>query len=266
MPEDKKAVWNTYWEAQTESSTHSCPISSNTTALAGKLERNNIRAIYRMKKCAAAAVVLLGLLSLGQSAPLSSCDSLVKPITVSHDDMLGKWVYIGGSSDLPGSRSLGRLLSSVWLNITATTQNNILNIIQAQRTYGKCSSLTYNVTFENSTIIIEQPFYLKEVYLKTDCSDCLVVYEEIISGKETFTTLLLFSRRQSVSPADVEMFKKQAECLQMPSPIMTDTNSELCPEDSSPAEGIGTFNFFLEAKMAHRVARLLDAFVDMFVN
>lgn len=82
----KKAVWNTYWEAQKESSTHSCPISSNTTALAGKLERNNIRAIYRMKKCAA-AVVLLGLLSLGQSAPLSSCDSLVKPITVSHDDV-----------------------------------------------------------------------------------------------------------------------------------------------------------------------------------
>lgn len=47
--------------------------------------------------------------------------------------MLGRWLYIGGSSDLPGSRSLGRLLTSVWLDITATTQRNILSIIQTQR-------------------------------------------------------------------------------------------------------------------------------------
>lgn len=101
--------------------------------------------------------------------------------------------------------------------------------------YGECSSLTYNVTFENSTMLIgewrrpttyqsdslprkatfkhslflwfpvcffcvcvfftEKPFYLKEVYLTTGCSDCLVAYEEVISGKDTFTSLLLFSKK-----------------------------------------------------------------------
>ncbi|XP_070844318.1 uncharacterized protein [Chaetodon trifascialis] len=217
-------------------------------------------------KCAAAAVVLLSLLSVGRSAPLSDCDSLVKPITISSEDMLGKWLYIGGSSDLPGSRSLGRLLSSVWLNITATTQSNILNIVQTQRTYDTCSSLVYNVTFENSTLIIDHSFYLKEVYLPTDCSDCLAVHEEITSGKDTFISFLLFSRGKSVSAAAVEMFKRQAECLQMPSPIMIDPNYEICPDDILPSEGLSVLNNLLEMKMVHRVGRFLDSIFDMFMN
>ncbi|XP_044044091.1 uncharacterized protein LOC122872221 [Siniperca chuatsi] len=216
-------------------------------------------------KCVA-VVVSLSLLSLGHSAPLNSCESLVKPITISKEDMLGRWLYIGGSSDLPGSRSLGHLLTSAWLDITATSQSNILNVFQTQRMYGKCSSLTYNVTFENSTMSIEQPFYLKEVYLATDCADCLVVYEEVISGTDTFTSLLLFSRRKNVSPAVLEMLKKQAQCLRMPSPIMIDTNYEICPDNISPSEGLSALNSLLEAKMEHQVARLLDALFDMFVN
>lgn len=47
--------------------------------------------------------------------------------------MLGKWLYIGGSSDIPGSRSLAYLMTSVWLNVTATSQSNILNLLQTQR-------------------------------------------------------------------------------------------------------------------------------------
>jgi len=216
-------------------------------------------------KCVA-VVVLLSLLSPGHSAPLSSCDSLVKPITISNEDMLGRWLYIGGSSDLPGSRSLGHLMTSVWLDITATAQSNVLNLIQTQRIYGDCSSLAYSVTFENSTMLIEQPFYLKEVYLPTDCSDCLVVHEEIISGKDTFTSFLLFSRRQSVSPDVLETFKRQAECLRMPSPIMINTNYEICPDNIPPSEGLTALNSLLEARMGHRVARFLDTLFDMFVN
>ncbi|KAK5866031.1 hypothetical protein PBY51_020251 [Eleginops maclovinus] len=216
-------------------------------------------------KCVS-VVVLLSLLSLGHSAPLSSCESLLKPITVSNEYMMGKWLYIGGSSDLPGSRSLGRLLSSVWLDITATSQSNILNIIQTQRIHGKCSSLIYNATFENSTMVIEQPFYLREVYLPTDCPDCLIAYEEVISGRDTFTSLMLFSKRQSVSPDVVEMLKAQAECLRMPSVMITDTDYEICPDNIAPSDGISALNSLLEAKIGLQLARFLDAFFDEFVN
>lgn len=44
---------------------------------------------------------------------------------------------------------------------------------------------------------LEKPFYLKEVYLPTVCPDCLVVYEKIISGADTFTSHLLFSKKTS---------------------------------------------------------------------
>ncbi|XP_040891420.1 uncharacterized protein LOC121180252 isoform X2 [Toxotes jaculatrix] len=178
-------------------------------------------------KCVA-VVVLLSLLSLGHSAPVSSCDSLVKPITISNEEMLGRWLYIGGSSDLPGSRSLGHLLTSAWLDITATTQSNILNLIQTQRIYGECSSLAYNVTFENSTMLI--------------------------------------GRRKSVSPDVLEVLKKQAECLHMPSPIMIDPNYEICPDNIPPSEGLSALNSLLEAKMGHRVAKVLDSLFDLFVN
>ncbi|XP_020501191.1 uncharacterized protein [Labrus bergylta] len=217
-----------------------------------------------MKTCT--AVVFLSLLSLGRSAPQTSCDSLVKPITISNEEMLGKWLYFGGSSDIPGSRSLAHLMTSVWLDITATSQSNVLNLVQTQKIVDECSSFTYNVTFENSTMLIEKPFYLKEVYLPTDCSDCLSVYEEIISGTDTFKSLLLFSKSNNVSSAAVEMLKTQAVCLKMPSPIMTETEEEICPVNLAPSEGLSALNELLEAKMGHRLARFLDTIFDLFVN
>ena len=46
-------------------------------------------------------------------------------------------------------------------------------------------------------VFSEKPFYLKEVYLPTNCTDCLVVYEKVKSGQDTFTSLLLFSRART---------------------------------------------------------------------
>ncbi|KAM7008887.1 uncharacterized protein LKV04_000936 [Tautogolabrus adspersus] len=217
-----------------------------------------------MKTCTAA--VFLSLLSLGSAAPQTSCDSLVKPITISKEEILGKWLYIGGSSNIPGSRSLAFLMTSFWLNISATSQSNVLNLFQTQRILDECSSFIYDVTFENSTMLIEKPFYLKEVYLPTDCSDCLSVYEEIISGKDTFRSLLLFSRSNCVSSAAVEMLKTQAVCLKMSPPLMTDSRDEICPDNLTPTEGLSAINTILEAKTAHHAARFLDTVFDYFVN
>ncbi|XP_047434766.1 uncharacterized protein LOC125004300 [Mugil cephalus] len=214
---------------------------------------------------AAAAVVLLSLVSLGRSAPLLGCDSIVKPITVSKEETLGEWLYVGSSSNVPGSRSLGHLLTSVWFNITENSESNILDVLQVQRTYGECSAMKYNVIFEDSAMIIEQPFYLKDVFLTTDCADCLVIFEEVVSGQNEFTSLLLFSRGKTASPDTLELFKKQAECLRMPSPIILDPNYDMCPADIQPVEGLSALNSLLQTKML-RFARILDFFFDMFVN
>ncbi|XP_037111540.1 uncharacterized protein LOC119125305 [Syngnathus acus] len=218
-----------------------------------------------MKSCEV-VVLLLALLCVGRAAPLTSCDTLLKPISISNEQMLGRWLYIGGSSDLPGSRSLGHLLNSIWLDIRATSLSNVLTIFQTQRIYGECSGMIYNVTMQNSTLLIEHPFYLKEVYLETDCADCLVVYEEVKTSQDSFKSLLLFSRQRSVSLADVEMLKMQAKCLQMPSPLMMDPSYEICPDNIATSDGLAAFNSLLEAKMGQRVAKLLDQLFDFFIN
>ncbi|XP_061731187.1 uncharacterized protein LOC133535375 [Nerophis ophidion] len=216
----------------------------------------------RMKRL----VVFLAFLSVGLSAPLPSCDALLRPIDIRNEQMLGRWLYIGGSSDLPGSRSLGLLLNNAWLDVSATSRSNVLTIVQTQRIYGECSSLKYNVTMENGTLLIEHPFYLKEVYLKSDCPDCLVVYEEVNSTQDSFRSLLLFSRQRSVSAAHVDLLRRQAKCLEMPSPLLIDPTHDLCPDNLESSDGLDALNSLLEAKMAHRVARLLDKLFDFFVN
>ncbi|XP_077575492.1 uncharacterized protein LOC144198384 [Stigmatopora nigra] len=211
-------------------------------------------------------LLLLGLLSQGRAAPALKCDTLLKPISITNQQMLGRWLYVAGSSDLPGSRSLGHLLNSIWLDVRATPISNVLTILQTQRIYNECSSMIYNVTMENSTMLIEHPFYLKEVYLPTDCADCLVVYEEVKSSHDSFRSLMLFSRQQMVSSADVEMLRMQAKCLQMSSPLLMDPNYELCPDNLPTSDGLAALNSLLEAKMGQRVARLLDTFFDFFIN
>ncbi|XP_076026349.1 uncharacterized protein LOC143016102 [Genypterus blacodes] len=214
----------------------------------------------------AAVLTLLSLLSLGHTAPVNNCDVLTKPIHISKQEILGKWIYISGSSNIPGSRSLAYLMNSVLVEITATAQDNILNIYQSQRIVGQCSTWNYNVTFENSTLTVEEPFPLKEVYLPTDCPDCLVIVEDIVLGEDKFTSLLLFSKSRSVSPAVVETFKRQAECLQMASPLMSDPNNEICPHSTSQAQGLSAMKAMLEGKLQKGVGQLLDNFFDMFIN
>lgn len=226
------------------------------------MKRKVMNGLYKMKWVA----LVLSVFSVGQSAPVDNCESLLKPITISYTEMLGKWLYVGGTSDLPGSRSLIHLLTSAWVECRPTSQSNVLELIQAQRTFGKCSTIKYNVTFENSTLLIEQPFYLKEVYLSAECSECMTAYEIVISGKDTFTSLLLFCKNSTVPAPALEMFKKQAKCLKMPLPIMVDQNNEMCPEDPAPLEGLATLNSYMEAKIEHHVIRLLDTMFDLFVN
>ncbi|XP_004065763.1 uncharacterized protein LOC101159643 [Oryzias latipes] len=218
-------------------------------------------------KCVAVLVWLSCLLPLGRSASESNrCDSLLKPIAVSNEEMLGKWIYIGGSSNIPGSRSLAHMMSSAWLNLTVTSQSNVLNLVQTQKMVGQCSSISYDVIFENSTMVIEKPFYLKEIYLPTECPDCLVAAEEIVSGPDEFTSLLMFSRSRNVPPAALEMLREQAECLEMVPPIILDPNHEMCPDNIPRSDGLSALNSLLEAKTGQRVARFLDAVFDFFVN
>lgn len=103
---------------------------------------------------------------------------------------------------------------------------------------------------------------------------------------------MIVGKRKNVSSAVVEDLKRKAECLKMSSPIIVDPNhgqitlrvlshhamhtfadvtftcvcTDICPEDIPPSEGLSALNSLFEAKMGHRVARVLDALFDILVN
>ncbi|TWW59849.1 hypothetical protein D4764_06G0013790 [Takifugu flavidus] len=107
-----------------------------------------------------AAFLLLTLVPLVTSAAPDGCEHQLTPITISDEDMLGKWLYIGGSSDIPGSRSLAYLMSSVWLNITATSQSNVLRILQTQRMYSHTivAMVTQNPFTDKQNLVFKSEF------------------------------------------------------------------------------------------------------------
>ncbi|KAM4604122.1 uncharacterized protein ACJ7VT_018729 isoform 2-T2 [Polymixia lowei] len=180
------------------------------------------------------AAVVLSLLSVGQSAPLNDCENLIRPReNPDIDMMLGKWAFIAASVDVPlTNKLLKNVVESAWLNYTAGSQNNTLTVTLANKMSGLCFKLQVNMTFENNTFHIIQIFHYSGVLLNTVCPDCLLIYNKPIEGS---TTLHLFSKRRTVTAAELDEFQKQVKCLNLPSPVILDPEKDLCPDPQPPS-------------------------------
>ncbi|XP_046901612.1 uncharacterized protein LOC124484651 [Hypomesus transpacificus] len=179
---------------------------------------------------------VLGLLSAGQAAPLT-CEALVKPLENTNLEMLlGKWMVIGETSQVPGSRTLGKLLfSSGCIEFTATSDSNRVIHTQIYNTLGVCYSVRFNMTLQDNAMNIA-PLDCVLVLLKTDCPDCLLIQSSCKVAGETFLGLELFSRRRGVTSAELDNFKKQAECLSLHRPLVLSPQNKLCPHPDFPTD------------------------------
>ncbi|XP_022070017.1 uncharacterized protein LOC110965327 [Acanthochromis polyacanthus] len=179
------------------------------------------------------ALVVLNLLSAGQSAPVTSCESLLQPLEIQgRDQLLGRWTYIGESTDIPGSRTLTKMIvQTSWLNITAGDSNDTINTVQNQKAMGLCLTLSYKQTLKNNTISMEQPYPGSAILLNTGCPDCLVFYSNYTIGESTYKGVQLLSRRPKVSITEMEEFRKQIMCLNLPKPAVLDPEKGFCFEE-----------------------------------
>ncbi|XP_062333661.1 uncharacterized protein LOC134033493 [Osmerus eperlanus] len=179
---------------------------------------------------------VLGLLSAGQAAPLT-CEALVKPLENTNLEMLlGKWMVIGDTSQVPGFRTLGKLLySSGWMEFTATSDSNRVIYTEIYNTLGVCYSLRFNMTLQDNVMNIA-PLDCPHVLLKTDCPDCLLIQSSCKVAGETFLGLELLSRRREVTSAELDRFKKQAECLSLHRPLVLSPQNKLCPHPDFPTD------------------------------
>ncbi|XP_051241617.1 uncharacterized protein LOC127355148 [Dicentrarchus labrax] len=184
------------------------------------------------------AVAVLCLLTGGHSAPVTSCEDLIRPIEIQgRDQLLGKWTLVSESTTVPGSKMLTKMLvESAWVKVTVADESDALSVFQAQKMFGRCFTLTSKMTLKNSTLSMVRPVTATQVLLNTGCPDCLVVYSNYTIGESIYSGLQFTSRRRKVSAAELEEFKKQVDCLNLPSPAILDPEKGFCPDESPSQE------------------------------
>ncbi|CAI5680152.1 unnamed protein product [Oreochromis niloticus] len=161
------------------------------------------------------AVTVLGLLSLGHSAPVTSCENLIQPREMDENELfqlVGKWTLIYETIAPPGFKlRTKRIMETARMNISATSKAATFNNVQFQKLMGMCFTYKTNM---------ELPFQFTDVLLNTGCPECLIIYSNMTMERVSVRTLQLLSRRAKVSAAELEEFTKQAECLNC-HPVLT---------------------------------------------
>lgn len=66
-------------------------------------------------------------------------------------------------------------------------------------------------------------------FVRTSCRDCLLMRMHVDSGRRIH--FYLFSRRRRLEQEEMDEFKAQVRCLDMPPPKMMDPEKPLCLED-----------------------------------
>ncbi|XP_074525648.1 saxitoxin and tetrodotoxin-binding protein 2-like [Halichoeres trimaculatus] len=191
-------------------------------------------------------VALLALASLCAAAPEPNCKELVKPLVLdSHSPIYGKWVLHVASWDEPDLKSDLVVVNSSWVDLSASSDTGFIALYWADRVGGKCLQGSTNATVTGMTSHITfningHTSYHEGKYYET-CTDCLLSEDTVLlpDGKSKGRYLFLFTKSGNLEPSELEVFKKQAECLNFPEWYFFG-GSDLCPDAreaaSSPAE------------------------------
>ncbi|XP_071768993.1 uncharacterized protein LOC139922388 [Centroberyx gerrardi] len=188
------------------------------------------------------ATVLLYFISVSHSAPLS-CEDLLRPLDqLEPGPMEGRWTLVASSlNHLPSLESLKRV-DSITIDISVSVSNSnetsSYTYTQITRFGNKCEYFPFNISIEGSTLTfnVRDNANFTGTFLHTSCPDCVVMrleIEELRINKSL--DLYLFSRRREVGPKEMEEYKAQLECLELPPPVVMDPTKELCPEQT-PSE------------------------------
>lgn len=201
--------------------------------------RLSISAAHTINMIVAAGVVtLLHLLSLSLSAPLT-CEELVRPSEpLDSQHLEGKWALVAGSlSHLP-FLEIFKQRDSAGVSFTRNDDGTD-TYTRSKRLEKECFYKSFNITREGSSFFIvgEDKSNFTGNFIGT-CSDCLLMDMTVESGKRKH--FYLFSRRRQLEQSEMEEFRAQVECLNLPAPAVMDPTKELCPdvraEDSADHE------------------------------
>ncbi|KAK5932684.1 hypothetical protein CgunFtcFv8_004368 [Champsocephalus gunnari] len=185
-------------------------------------------------------VALLAFTSLSAASD-PNCTELVKPLVLdSHSPIYGRWVLHVGTWDQPSLKSDLVLVNGSWVDLSASSDSGVMTIYWADRLKDKCLQGLANATISGMTShttfnINGHTSYHDGKYYET-CSDCLLSEDTTLlpDGKSKGRYFFLFTRTGALEPSELEIFKKQAECLQF-LPEYYFGGTDLCPDEREPA-------------------------------
>lgn len=178
------------------------------------------------------AIFLLCLMSVSRSAPLA-CEDLVRPLDqMDPHHFEGRWALVAGSLNHVASMEALRLRDSITMYFSNSSETSTFSYTQINRFGDQCQYLPYNISVEGSafTFDVGNRFNLTGSFLYTSCPDCVVMRWNVKSRKRQSLDLYLLSGRREVEQKELEEFKAQLKCHDLPPTVVMDPTKELCPE------------------------------------
>lgn len=188
-------------------------------------------------------LALLALSSL-TAASDPDCEELIK-LLEDRSRLAGKWIFYAGTSDNNELLQELGMINSSWIELSDISGSDDMTLRWGDRMRdGKCHYGSVNSTFTgNSTKVT---FHINSSthehvgkHLVT-CPDCIMWTDSSVSEMKNGETrkgknLYLFTKSGTMDAAHLEVFKKQAACLNFPPDFKFGENTDLCPNEK-PAD------------------------------
>ncbi|XP_044053682.1 uncharacterized protein LOC122876877 [Siniperca chuatsi] len=186
-------------------------------------------------------LALLALSSL-TAASDPDCEELLKPLE-DRSRISGKWIFHAGTSDNKELLKELKTINSSWIELSPITDSDDMTLHWGDKMDGKCHHGGVNSTFlGNSTKVT---FYFNSSnhehvgkHLVT-CPDCILWTDTSVMEGNGETrkgrNLYLFTKSGKLDPAHLEVFRRQATCLNFPPEFHFGETKDLCPDEKVAA-------------------------------
>uniref|UniRef100_A0A3Q3FSX4 Apolipoprotein M n=1 Tax=Kryptolebias marmoratus TaxID=37003 RepID=A0A3Q3FSX4_KRYMA len=187
------------------------------------------------------ALLVVGfLLTLSTLSAASSpdCKDLVKPFTPEDpSSVFGKWVYVLGAGDPAPYHKAFESMRSSWIDLSNTSDALTVRMRWGDHSFNRCIYGEANATISGITATFRKNLSDHKGQLLQTCSGCLLWTDTFRNRDAIGRFIMQFTRTGQIDPTDVEMFKKQAECLNFPKNLHSyNSTTELCPDEEKTTE------------------------------
>uniref|UniRef100_A0A7N6BEG4 Apolipoprotein M n=1 Tax=Anabas testudineus TaxID=64144 RepID=A0A7N6BEG4_ANATE len=165
-----------------------------------------------------AVVFLLAFASLS-AASAPDCKDLVKPfmcVLTFYMQIFGKWVYVMGAGDPKPYHKAMESVKSSWIDLSPTSDSQIVTLRWGDHCFNRCILGEVNATVSGLATTFRKNLSDHKGHILQTCPDCLLWTDTFRNMDVTGRYILQFTRTGKIDGKDVELFKKQLECLNFP--------------------------------------------------